>query len=189
MACNWSPLNLVFVPLCGCQYGLSGIPASNLTHIGFYLFKSTISLIPKHMLGFLSKIFGGSKSEKDVQKILPLVDQINGHFNSFGSLTHDQLRNKTTEFRLRIKDWLSGIDNEIQALNEKAEQADFKDITGKDEIYQQVDQLKKDRDKKIEEVLKEMLPEAFAVMKETARRFKENTELVVTATELDRELA
>jgi len=141
------------------------------------------------MLGFLSKIFGGSKSEKDVQKILPLVDQINSHFNSYGSLSNDELRQKTLEFRSRIKDWLSGIDGEIAQLNTKADETDFQDIVAKDEIYQQVDQLKKDRDKKIEEVLKEILPEAFAVMKETARRFKENTELKATATELDKELS
>ena len=110
------------------------------------------------MLGFLSKIFGGSKSEKDVQKILPLVDQINSHFNSYGSLSNDELRQKTLEFRSRIKDWLSGIDGEIAQLNTKADQTDFQDIVAKDEIYQQVDQLKKDRDKKIEEVLKEILP-------------------------------
>ena len=60
---------------------------------------------------------------------------------------------------------------------------------GKDAIYQQVDKLKKDRDKKIEEALKEILPEAFAVVKETARRFKENTEIVSTATQLDRDLS
>ena len=60
---------------------------------------------------------------------------------------------------------------------------------GKDAIYKEVDKLKKDRDKKIEEALDEILPEAFAVVKETARRFKENTELVSTATELDRDLS
>jgi preprotein translocase subunit SecA len=141
------------------------------------------------MLGFLSKIFGGSKSEKDVQKILPLVEQINSHYNNYGSLSNDELRSKTIEFRSRIKEWLSEVDSQIAQLNEKAEQTDFQDIVAKDEIYQQVDQLKKDRDKKIEEVLKEILPEAFAVMKESARRFKENTQLTATATELDRELS
>ena len=76
------------------------------------------------------------------------------------------------------------IDNEMASLSKQAEELPFNDIIGKDAIYQEVDKLKKDRDKKIEEILKEILPEAFAVVKETARRFKENTELVATATQM-----
>ncbi len=64
----------------------------------------------------------------------------------------------------------------LQQIN-RAEELPFNDLLGKDAIYQEVDKLKKDRDKKIEEILKEILPEAFAVVKETARRFKENTEI------------
>ncbi len=71
----------------------------------------------------------------------------------------------------------------------EADELPFNDLLGKDAIYQQVDKLKKDRDKKIEEALKEILPEAFAVVKETARRFKENTEIISTATALDRDLS
>ena len=77
----------------------------------------------------------------------------------------------------------------FEAANKKAEELPFNDLLGKDAIYQEVDKLKKDRDKKIEEILEEILPEAFAVVKETARRFKENTELVSTATQLDRDLS
>ena len=140
-------------------------------------------------MSFFSKLFGGSKSEKDVKKIQPFVAEINQHFTSYQSLTNDQLRNKTQEFRQRIKDHLTAIDNEIAATNKRAEELPFNDLLGKDAIYQEVDKLKKDRDKKIEEVLKEILPEAFAVVKETARRFKENTEIVSTATQLDRDLS
>ena len=141
------------------------------------------------MLGFISKIFGGNKSEKDVKKIQPVVEKINQHFASYASLTNDQLRNKTQEFRQRIKKYLSEVDEEITTKNKAAEDLAFNDLMGKDAIYQQVDKLKKDRDKKIEEVLEEILPEAFAVVKETARRFKENTEIISTATELDRDLS
>src|SRR6187397_797741 len=140
-------------------------------------------------MSFFSKLFGGSKSEKDVKKIQPLVAEINKHFDSFQSFTNDQLRNKTTEFRQRIKAHLTAIDNEISAANKRAEELQFNDLLGKDAIYQEVDKLKKDRDKKIEEVLKDILPEAFAVVKETARRFKENTEIVATATQMDRDLS
>jgi preprotein translocase subunit SecA len=141
------------------------------------------------MLGFLSKMFGGSKSEKDIKTIQPIVQQINQHFAAYQSLSNDQLRNKTQEFRQRIKAHLQKIDDEIAGLNKQAEELPFSDINGKDVIYQEVDKLIKDRDKQIEEVLKELLPEAFAVVKETARRFKENTELVSTATQLDRDLS
>jgi preprotein translocase subunit SecA len=141
------------------------------------------------MLGFLSKMFGGSKSEKDIKLILPIVDQINKFSAACQSLSNDQLRNKTQEFKNRIKAHLQKIDDEIADLNKQADELPFSDIVGKDALYQQVDALIKDRDKQIEEVLKEIQPEAFAVVKETARRFKENTEIVATATDLDHDLS
>jgi preprotein translocase subunit SecA len=141
------------------------------------------------MAGFFSKLFGGSKSEKDVRKIEPAVAMINGFYDTYQSLTNDQLRAKTQEFRERIKEHLKSTNDDIAAKNKQAEELPFNDLTGKDAIYQEVDALKKERDKKIEEVLKEILPEAFAVVKETARRFKENTEVVATATQLDRDLS
>src|SRR6202008_903092 len=141
------------------------------------------------MLGFISKMFGGSKSEKDVKKIEHYVGKINKFFDEYHSLNNDQLRNKTQDFRQRIKEHLTEIDAEIASRNAAAEELPFNDLMGKDAIYQQVDKLKKDRDKKIEEVLEEILPEAFAVVKETAKRFKENTEIVATATQLDRDLS
>ncbi|HRG24127.1 MAG TPA: preprotein translocase subunit SecA [Chitinophagaceae bacterium] len=141
------------------------------------------------MLGFIQKIFGGSKSEKDVKKIEPYVAKINQFFSSYQSLSNDQLRGKTQEFRGRIKEHLTAIDAEIAEKNAAAEALPFNDLLGKDAVYQEVDKLKKDRDKKIEEILEQILPEAFAVVKETARRFKENTELVSTATDMDRDLS
>ena len=141
------------------------------------------------MLGFLSKVFGGNKSEKDIKNIMPMVAEINRHFAAYNSLSNDELRAKTGDFRTRIAEHLSGIDSQIAQLNQQAEELPFNDINGKDVIYQEIDKLKKDRDKEIEEVLEELLPEAFAVVKETARRFKENSEMVATATELDRNLS
>src|SRR5580658_540594 len=141
------------------------------------------------MLGFISKIFGGNKSEKDIKTIQPLVGQINEHFTAYQSLTNDQLRAKTVEFKGRIREHLLKIDTEIADLNKKAEELPFNDINGKDVIYQEVDQLKKDRDEQIEEVLEALLPEAFALVKETGHRFMENTQIVSTATDLDRELS
>ena len=141
------------------------------------------------MAGLLSKLFGGNKSEKDVIKISPLVGEINKFFNKYQSLTNDELRNKTLEFKQRIKQHLSEIDAAIDAKKEEAESLTTLDISGRDAIYQEVDAMRKDRDQKIEEALKEILPEAFAVVKETANRFKNNTELVSAATELDRNLS
>src|ERR1700744_4234238 len=141
------------------------------------------------MLGILSKIFGGNKSEKDIKSIQPLVVEVNKHFATYQSLSNDQLRGKTAEFRSRIKEHLNEIDTQIAGLNQKAEALPFNEINGKDVIYQEIDELKKERDEQIEEVLETLLPEAFAVVKETARRFKENAEIVATATELDRDLS
>ena len=123
------------------------------------------------MIGFFSKLFGGSKSEKDVKTILPLVTKINEHFQSYQNISNDELRNKTIEFRSRIADHLKDIDAQIAETNTRAEELPFTELVGKDAVYQEVDALKKERDQKIEEVLKEILPEAFAVVKETAKRF------------------
>ena len=138
------------------------------------------------MAGFLSKLFGGNKSEKDVKVITPYVAKINAFFDQYQPLSNDELRNKTVEFKQRIKDHLTEIDDEINSKKGQAEQLDSADIAGRDHIYQEVDAMVKQRDKKIEEVLLDILPEAFAVVKETSRRFKDNRELQSTATDLDR---
>ncbi len=141
------------------------------------------------MFNFLSKLLGGSKSEKDVKQIRPIVEEINKHFLSYRSLDNDALRGKTLEFRQRIREHLTEIDQEIAALNSKAEALDPADIVGKDDIYQEVDRLRKKRNEQLEESLKAILPEAFAVVKEAARRFSEQSELVATATQQDRDLS
>ena len=141
------------------------------------------------MAGLLSIIFGGNKSEKDVKAIKPLVGKINAFFDQYNTLTNDELRGKSDEFRQRIKTYLQEIDQEIDAQKEEAEKLDSSDILGRDAIYRHIDEMGKDRDKKLEEVLLEILPEAFAVVKETSRRFKENAELESTATELDKTFA
>ena len=141
------------------------------------------------MLKFIAKLFGGSKSEKDVQQILPIVEKVNQFYEQYQSLTNDELRHKTVEFRQRIREYLSEIDTEIEAKRQSAEALPEGDIHGRDAIYQEVDKLKKDRDKKLEEILLEIQPEAFAVVKETARRFTYNTEIAATANDFDRELS
>ncbi len=141
------------------------------------------------MLGIISKLFGGSKSEKDVKKIFPQVAKINEFFEKFQSLSNDQLREKTNEFKARIQHHLSDINELIASKNTEAESLSSDNINGRDLIYNEVDVLKKERDQKIEEALLQILPEAFAVVKETGRRFKENENMESTATDLDKELA
>ncbi|MDR0791773.1 MAG: preprotein translocase subunit SecA, partial [Chitinophagaceae bacterium] len=141
------------------------------------------------MMGFLSKLLGGNKSEKDVKQINPLVDKINSHYESYQQLSNDQLRGKTVEFKQRIAEALKEINDTISSKQNDAESLPENDIQGRDAIYQEIDALKKDKDKQIEKILEELLPEAFAVVKETSRRFKENEEIISTATELDRNLS
>jgi preprotein translocase subunit SecA len=141
------------------------------------------------MLQIISKLFGGSKSEKDVKKIDHLVAVINGHFNSYKGLSNDELRAKTTEFKARIKAYLAETDSQIEALQAEAEALPISDFMGRDGLYEQVDLLKKERDTTLEKVLWDILPEAFAVVKEVARRFTEEEQLVSTATQLDRDLS
>jgi len=141
------------------------------------------------MIGFLSKIFGGSKSEKDVQKLTPIIEKTNQFFESYKGLSTDALRMKTAEFKNRIKEKLRATDEAMLSLKNKADALTESEIQEKDSMYQEIDQLRKNRDKQIEEVLKEIHPEAFAVVKEAARRFTENEEVQATATELDRTLA
>lgn len=139
------------------------------------------------MLNFISKLFGGSKSEKDVKKITPVIAEINKYFQSYASLSNDQLRNNTTDFKRRIQEHVSQISAEIADMKAQAEQ--MEDIHARSELYKQIDQKVKDRDKQLEEVLLKILPEAFATVKEAARRFSENTQLRSRATELDRQMA
>ena len=141
------------------------------------------------MAGFLSKLLGGSKSEKDVQKLLPVVQKINQYYTQFQSVTNDELRAKSTDFKTRIKNHLTDIDQEIADKKAEAESLPVEHLTQKDAIYQEVDKLIKNRDEKIEEILNQILPEAFAVIKEASRRFSSNAEIVSTATDLDRDLS
>ncbi len=141
------------------------------------------------MLNFISKIFGGNKSEKDVKKLEPIVGEINSHFAQYAALSNDQLREKSAGLRQTIKAHVKTIQDQIDDLRSRAEALPAEQMTERDELYQQVDGLIKEKDTELEKVLERLLPEAFALIKETARRFKENATLEATATDLDRELA
>ncbi len=139
------------------------------------------------MVNKILKGLFGTKYERDVKKYKPLVEATNKYFEAYQSLSNDELRQKTAEFRQRIADHLEGIDTDIrEAENESIAVEDF---NAKEALFNEIDELKKERDKQLEVILQDILPEAFAVVKETARRFKENSTLPVTATEHDREMA
>ena len=138
--------------------------------------------------GFLKSVFGlKSKQEKDNTLYSPIIDATNAEFEKLQGLSNDELRGKTLEFRARIADYLSKIDAEIDQVNTEAIATE--DIHDKETLFREVDDLRKNRDRALEEILNDLMPEAFAVMKETARRFSQNEEMVVTATDHDRRLA
>ncbi len=136
----------------------------------------------------IAKIFG-TKAEKDIKELTPYVGKINQVYETLSNLSDDDIRNKTTELKSKIADHLKPIDDNLAELHKKIEDNPSLDIHQKEEIFGKIDKLKEDRDKSLEEVLMNILPEAFAVVKETARRLKENKKLVVTATIHDKQIA
>ncbi|TYZ13264.1 preprotein translocase subunit SecA [Hymenobacter lutimineralis] len=136
----------------------------------------------------VAKVFG-SKSERDLKEILPYVALINAEYAKLAPLTDDQLRQHSADVRARIDERLKGIDDQLGALHQRITDEPNLDIVEKEKIFDQIDILEKQRNKDLEVVLMEVLPAAFATVKETARRYKENGQLVVTATDFDREIA
>jgi len=138
------------------------------------------------VLNFITKIFG-NKNERDLKPLWPVVDQVNSVGEQLKSISNDELRAKTTEFKKRINEYVAGEKNKIAELKAKGEQEE--DIDVKESLYSEADALEKDVKKKIEEALNQILPEAFAVIRETARRFKEHSYLEVSATQTDKDFA
>ena len=138
------------------------------------------------MLNFIKNIFG-SKYDRDVKAYSGQVDLINQFYKEYESLSIDDLRNKTLEFKQRIKVSLADIDSDIESLTQQAN--DELDFIRKEEIFNEVDKLKKERNTYLENALKDLLPEAFAVVKETARRFMKNEIIEVIASQSDRDLS
>ena len=136
------------------------------------------------MFGFLKKILG-SKSEKDIKEIQPIVDKANSIYSTLSSISNEELRAKVTNMRKKIKDATHANEDKIQSIKQRIENDAEMTVDAKESLYKEVDELEKEITKQIEEVLKEIQAEAFAVCKETARRFTEKSELVVDASEID----
>ncbi len=131
----------------------------------------------------------GTKADRDFKVVKPYLDKIKHVYESISQLTNDELRAKTQEFRQRIADYISAEENEIKEIKAQIEADPELNVHEKERMYEKVDQLEKGSYEKSQEILEEILPEAFAVMKETAKRFKENEKVEVTATAMDRDLA
>ena len=139
------------------------------------------------MFGFLKKILG-SKSDKDLKEIYPLVDKINSEYGKLNTISDEDLRSKTEEFKLKIKNSLIETEEEINNLKINYENNEGS-LDEKEEILNSIDKITENQNKIIEDILNDILPEAFAVVKETARRFSENGSLEVTATDYDKEIS
>lgn len=138
-------------------------------------------------LNSILKAFVGDKSEKDVKAIQPLIAKVHTFEKALAALSHDELRAKTAEFKEKIKHARAEKDAKIATLKSDAENTT--DIDAREDIYAAIDVLEKEAYEISEKVLNEILPEAFAVVKETAKRFKDNTTLTVKATPKDIELS
>ncbi len=135
----------------------------------------------------LLKVFLGDKKSKDIKEMQPLLDKVNAFSGELQQIDLDELRNKTQEFRNRIRKATEDLRQQQEQLRKQAE--DETNLENREKIYDEIDKLEDDIYQIEEKVLNEILPEAFAVVRETARRFKDNEELKVTTTPLDRELS
>lgn len=133
------------------------------------------------------KVFVGDKSQTDVKNLQPYLTKIKTFENTLSSISNDELRARTTSFKEKIKQARAEKYTKISNLQLEAEKE--QDIDKREDIYNAIDVLEKEAYDISEKTLKEILPEAFAVVKETARRFKENTQIIVSATAKDRELS
>ena len=138
-------------------------------------------------LNILGKLFG-NKYEKDVKEIKPVVEQINSEFEKLKNLDNNELRNKTVDLKKQIQEFIAFDKEEIQRLKQKS-LLKSTSTQEKEDIYKKIDALQKTVLEKTEEILNKILPTAFAVIKETSRRFAINETIEVLASENDRKLA
>ena len=136
----------------------------------------------------ISKFFG-TKSDRDLKEIQPILDQILIEYPKLAGLSNDQLRDKTIEFKKRIADRSSKENGQISDIRQKIDGDPEMEVETKEKLYEEIDELEKTIIKNNKEVLDEILPQAFSVIKETAKRLKDNSVLEVTATQMDRDFA
>ncbi len=134
------------------------------------------------------KKFFGSKSQRDIKALLPLLSKIREEYDNIVSLDNDQLRAKTLEIKEYILNYVKEDEDKILQLKQEIESGNL-DVERVEAIYHEIDKIEKEINDKTEVALMDMLPVAFGIVKETAKRFKENDYIEVTAGDFDRELA
>jgi len=138
------------------------------------------------MINNILKRFFGTKSDRDIKEVDPMVVQINEIYEQYHSLSNDELRNKSKELKEKVQQVVTDDQKKIEELKLKVAEEEIED---QDAVYDEIDNIEKEIDKKFDNILIEILPEAFALIRETAKRLKENEQVEVTATDYDRDLA
>jgi preprotein translocase subunit SecA len=129
----------------------------------------------------------GTKSSRDIKVLTPIVEKIKEAYEIIKELSNDELRAKTIEFKKRITENIAEENKKVNDIKQQI--SDEENILEREKLWENIDKLEDEKYQKTEMILNEILPEAFSVMKDTARRFKENEEVIVTATEYDHKLA
>ncbi|MBR3783949.1 MAG: preprotein translocase subunit SecA [Bacteroidales bacterium] len=140
------------------------------------------------MANFLTKLFG-DKSQRDLKTVKPYLDATLAAYPAIQALDNDGLRAKTVEFRQRIAKAIEAEETELKQMRDRIDAEYDMPVDEKEQLYKRIEELEKQSYDKTQKVLDEILPEAFAVVKETARRFAQNETVTVTATDHDRDLA
>ena len=141
-----------------------------------------------NILAGIIKLLLGSKADKDRKQVMPYVEKIKAVYPEISALSNDELRERSAQLQKRIADYIAADEQYVSDRRAELEQSE-RSVEEKERIAKDIELRVKAIDDKIEEILDELLPEAFAVMKDTARRFAENETVVVTATQFDRDLA
>jgi len=139
------------------------------------------------LINSILNVFVGNKSKKDLKEVEGVVQEILSFENDLSNLDHNQLRNKTNEFKEGIQSVKEPFNEQISKIKEKIDSSSS--IDEKDELFQEIDLITEQSNLKVDEKLNEILPEAFAVVKETAKRFKDNSEIKVKASSFDMNLS
>ena len=140
------------------------------------------------MANFLQKLFG-NKSQRDLKEVMPLVNKAKEAYEKIKLLSNDELRAKTIEFRAKIQSAIEAEETELAQLRARIDEEYDMPVDEKEALYKHIEELEKISYDKTQDILLEILPEAFAVVKDTARRFAENEEVEVTATDRDRDIS
>lgn len=140
------------------------------------------------MLKLIAKLLG-NKSTRDIKRLMPLVEQAKQDWEQVKTLTNDELRQETVKIQNTINSELKGIDDKLASLHQQIADNPDLDINEKESLFAEIDKMEGDRNKELEKVLLRVLPKTFAIVRDTARRFKENATLEVTATDFDRKFA